>query len=350
MPGAVEQLSQLLSASWPNIDAARKRAAEQRQKLASILADFGTSDAAIVMYGSLARGEYTSGSDVDWTLLVDGPAKPDQRGTVRQVREALRAFGIKPPNPGGAFGSMSFSHELVHRIGGDADTNRITTQRVLLLLESVAVDAADQRHHLVHERVIRSVLDSYLEQHGSVTGKKVPRFLLNDVVRYWRTMTVDFAAKVRERGDEGWALRRLKLQTSRKLIFSAGLIMSLNSYVRESVASEDDELGDRARILEDLVSTVHETPLDRVARAALGDPTMLALVRPVFAAYEQFLAIIDDKAKRDRLDTIGRDEASSDAVFIEAREVGRAFGQAIEDFFFDSGSRYASSIRTYGVF
>jgi predicted nucleotidyltransferase len=25
-----------------------------------------------VVFGSLARGEFTAGSDIDWTLLVDG--------------------------------------------------------------------------------------------------------------------------------------------------------------------------------------------------------------------------------------------------------------------------------------
>jgi hypothetical protein len=126
--------------------------------------------------------------------------------------------------------------------------------------------------------------------------------------------------------------------------------MSLNSYTRESPAAEDDPTGHRAAILEELVSTVHETPLDRVAQAALGDQSMLALARPVFEAYDQFLAIIDDDAKRDRLEKIGRDEANGDPVFAHAREIGKAFGQAIEDFFFDASSRYASSIRTYGVF
>ncbi len=349
MSGAVEQLAQRLSKHWPNVLAARAEATKERERLAAILADLGSPDAAIVVYGSLARGEWTIGSDVDWTLLVDGPAKPDQRTTARQIREALEDNKIEPPNPGGAFGSVAFSHELVHRIGGDADTNRITTQRVLLLLESVAVESSDHQDRLVHERVIRSVLDSYLEQHEDGSGKTVPRFLLNDVVRYWRTIAVDSAAKVRERGDEGWALRRLKLQTSRKLIFSAGLIMSFNSYVRNLASGGDEQHVDRAKLLEDLVSNVHETPLDRVAQSAL-DQSMEILAAPVFAEYDRFLAIMNDKEKRDRLKTVGRDEAAKDLVVAEARDVGKAFGRAIEAFFFDDTSRYASCIRKYGVF
>lgn len=51
---------------------------------------------------------------------------------------------------------------------------------------------------------------------------KVPRFLLNDIVRYWRTVTVDFVEKQRGQAGHGWGLRNAKLRMSRKLIFATG--------------------------------------------------------------------------------------------------------------------------------
>jgi hypothetical protein len=42
-------------------------------------------------------------------------------------------------------------------------------------------------------------------------------FSLNDIVRFWRTMAVDFASKQRDRAGEEWGLRNAKLRMSRKL-------------------------------------------------------------------------------------------------------------------------------------
>jgi len=339
MADSVTQLEQQLGATWPTITAARTAAQAKLNDLAANLADIAGPDSAIVIYGSLARRETTSGSDLDWTLLVDGPARPDQMTCVRQIRDALAASGEKRPTPGGAFGSMSFSHELVHRIGGDADTNRITTQRVLLLLESVAVGDRHQHQRLIHDRVIRSVLRSYLDQGGR--NKNVPRFLLNDVVRYWRTITVDFAAKAREQGDEKWALRRLKLQTSRKLIFAAGLVMALESAVLNEGPKETDEL------MESLLTAAGKTPLDLLAEVALRDASVEPHARKLFTAYEEFMTLINDKAKRERLEEMKRTE-TTDSTFVQAQDIGIRFGDAIEAFFFDG--TYAPAIRRYGVF
>ncbi len=335
----VEKLAQQVGAKWPTILAARVNARAKLSELSAALADTASSDSAVVAYGSLARLEWTIGSDIDWTLLVDGPAKPDQMTAVRQIRAEIARRDEREPSSGGAFGSMSFSHELVHRIGGEADTNRITTQRVLLLLESVAV--VDP--HLVHRRVIRSVLDSYLEQGGFHSNNGPPRFLLNDVVRYWRTIAVDFAAKAREQGDKKRAIRRLKLRTSRKLIFAAGLVMALENCVTTSPATE------RVQLLGTLVDAARKTPLDLIAEVALASSEMEPYVKGVFDAYERFLTLLDNEAKRKRLETIPLDDEATDSVVAEARNIGKDFGSAIETFFFDS-DRYRRAIRTYGVF
>jgi hypothetical protein len=39
---------------------------------------------------------------------------------------------------------MAFSHDIIHQIGGQNDTNKNTTQRILLLLESAAMGKNNQ--------------------------------------------------------------------------------------------------------------------------------------------------------------------------------------------------------------
>src|SRR5258707_10422275 len=88
-----------------------------------------TVDTSIVVFGSLARDEYTSGSDADWTLLIDGEANADHRQVVQKITSAINDI-FHSPNPTGAFGGMTFSHPLIHNIGGSEDTNANTTQRI----------------------------------------------------------------------------------------------------------------------------------------------------------------------------------------------------------------------------
>jgi hypothetical protein len=138
---------------------------------------------------------------------------------------------------------MAFSHNIIHQIGGQNDTNKNTTQRILLLLESAAIG----KHNQAYGRVIRGVIDRYLEEDNHLLTEdasryRVPRFLLNDIVRFWRTMAVDFASKQRDRAGDGWGLRNTKLKMSRKLIFASGLLVcfgcNLDLRLQEKLAND----------------------------------------------------------------------------------------------------------------
>jgi len=85
------------------------------------------------------------------------------------------------------------------------------------LLESAPVGARS-----AYERVIRAIIKRYLEEEPYLVNReenrfKVPRFLLNDLVRFWRTMAVDFASKQHDRRGEGWGLRNAKLRAEANL-------------------------------------------------------------------------------------------------------------------------------------
>lgn len=72
----------------------------------------------------MARNEFTSGSDLDWALLIDGVSKPDHQNTVVELRKKLRKTGYREPGTTGTFGGMTFSHDMIHHIGGFEDDNK----------------------------------------------------------------------------------------------------------------------------------------------------------------------------------------------------------------------------------
>lgn len=190
----VEQLSERAGERWPAIAHAAARTDELLGSLREGLQEFDDPTASIVVTGSLGRGEATHASDADWMMIVDGQSNPDHGSLVHQIGRRFAELGFRKPGRTATFGDLVSSHELVHYIAGTQDTNVNLTRRILLLCESRALTRP-----LVRERVIRNILARYVVHDPSIRSGRAPTlslFLLNDVVRYWRTIASDYASKM----------------------------------------------------------------------------------------------------------------------------------------------------------
>jgi len=190
----VSEFSIYTGTQWPTIFAAHGDALEIQEILCRKLRSYTSDDVDVIVFGSLARREWTSGSDVDWTMLIDGQTDYEHRIASREIERELsgiehRGKRLPPPGSEGIFGNMAFSHEIVHHIGGQVDSNRNTTQRVLMLLEAVALRKTTDELGGPYARITRQILNRYLMSdsnfHSRTEGEsRIPRFLLNDIVRY----------------------------------------------------------------------------------------------------------------------------------------------------------------------
>lgn len=88
----------------------------RRNELETQFSGLGSSDTTLVIFGSVAREELTSGSDLDWILLIDGQSVPEHKDQERRIKSQLEALKLVPPGPSGIFGGMVGSHDLVHTI------------------------------------------------------------------------------------------------------------------------------------------------------------------------------------------------------------------------------------------
>jgi predicted nucleotidyltransferase len=351
--GWVARLERELGANWTAMRKARTTTEEKRASLRLAFEGRIAADTSLVVFGSVAREEMTSGSDFDWILLVDGQAQPEHAEQRHAIASELNRLGFQKPGRSGVFGCMIGSHDIVHEIGGEDDTNSNTTRRVLLLLESLPIGNCE-----AYDRVRRQILKGYLHDDRGLTRSssaiRVPRFLLNDLTRYWRTVTVDFVYKQRAEAGSKWALRNAKLRMSRKLVFASGLLRCFFCQLDTAAASAREYLAaprhDISRLLTYMEGELAETALALLARATSRPSIKTDTRRKLFDSYDRFLAILDDQEKRDSLERLTEDEMATSRVWGEIREISHAFHSGLKDLFFGDDEELRKLATDYGVF
>jgi hypothetical protein len=183
------------------------------------------------------------------------------------------------------------------------------------------------------------------------THYRVPRFLLNDIVRFWRTMAVDFASKQRDRGGQGWGLRNAKLRMSRRLIFASGLLVcfscALDPKLNSRISTDRSDI--RLRLVNHIRDYVKLTPLEIVAKSMKMYAVEQSWADKFFLAYADFLSILDDNESRKHLDNLRASESRNDATFSKIRKISQLFEGALDLLFFEH-EMLAPLTRKYAVF
>ncbi len=329
--GALSRLAERTGADFEALRGARvrtdSRATQTRTALDLRPARPGVSTC---VFGSWARGELTDGSDDDWAILVDYPFATDDPDVRSEVSAAASELGVGDQHPGAqdVFGVAFDVTELVKNIGLDADTNTNLTRRMLLLLES------RELHGDVRRQAIAEVLSRYIK---AVKPYRPPRFLLNDLVRYWRTICVDFEGKGARSGDDPkWATRNAKLRTSRKLLFAGGLVTVLLCHLKDDVEMSGF-----------LTRWFEAAPSDRLAAAFLYAGVEEAGARAL-AAYDRWLELIGDRGVREALQAVSFDTRDESELFETIRNIGIDFQAGLDALLF--GRALGRITRTYAIF
>ncbi len=108
----IKTLEQKFDANWLNIQSAELRADEKINKLELIFEkeSLTSLDTSIIVFGSIARKECTSGSDLDWSFIVDGQANSKHKQISKRIGELLEKNKTEFPNPNptGHFGGYGF--------------------------------------------------------------------------------------------------------------------------------------------------------------------------------------------------------------------------------------------------
>lgn len=281
-------------------DAAETQLKRMRDVAAELFED--RQDLIIGVNGSVARREYTSGSDIDYFFLSmndENSEGADLSSEEDEYRKALKGCGLSMPASGGVFEGALEADKLLNPIGGDDDTNKTLTRRMLFLLEGEWIfnQAAfeDLRVRLISQYVA-----------DNLENDKLALYLLNDIIRYWRTICIDFEHKT-SGGKKPRALRLAKLRMSRMLLCFAGMVAIAE-------ASDRPPEKKRARLVE-LFSQQGINRLNGILCEEFSRAKQL---------YGQFLSRLDDETFRFKLNQDG-DEGMQTSEFEEMTELAREF-------------------------
>lgn len=273
----------------------------------------------IVVTGSYGRYEASPESDMDLFWFVDADMPDTPQETLKEEIKIINDIIIKhvPKEAGstGTFGpsAIVWQSELVGNIGGKRDSNENMTRRMLLLLEGTHLYNQDK-----FKDIRKNLIDKYIKVEQN--PKQIPRFLLNDIIRYYRTIATDFEFKVSEDSKE-WGLRNIKLKFSRKFLYFGGLI---------AVAELLDvhEIDKQKLNLENIFD---QTVFERIFVCA-EKHQLVSEMNNIFQLYSNFIEKISNPGIRAQLESTTKAERNESTVYQELREDGVKFSEGMEDF------------------
>jgi predicted nucleotidyltransferase/predicted transcriptional regulator len=279
-----------------------------REDLSAVFS--GNLNIAVVVTGSFGRNEASEASDMDWFVVVNKQLETSETEfVVTSIEKIVNEYVKKNVGDTGTFGGIVTKDELLVNFGGDEDTNQKFTRRMLYLLES---------KWLLNESLYNELKDDILSRYikVGVTDSGLNRFILNDVIRYYRTICTDYEFKVYE-NDKKWGVRKIKLRFSRKLLYFSGLI---------TVASTGSMSRDlKLKKTEELLSL---SPIDRIQEIFGKEQTS-----KMMSYYSEFLENISSDDVRQSLDEVKRENRNQNEHYRNLKNLSEHFNWEMEKCF-----------------
>jgi Putative nucleotidyltransferase DUF294 len=237
--------------------------------------------------GSYGRLEAWSQSDADVFFLYDDADESQRLPLTSFIRfaslliETTEAMGFPPFSGDGRYLGVQYVGEMENVLGSPEDDSlNAFTARMLLLLESQPV--YDEPTYL---RLLERIVDFYYRDYSDHADTFLPTILLNDILRFWRTLTLNYEHHrlklLQLVGDElelkkaDSALKNYKLKVSR-LATCFSMVASLSA---QPVPVTPDIVLGLCRI----------TPHERFSQLLEHSPAAEELIAELFEVYEGFL-------------------------------------------------------------
>ena len=269
----------------------------------------------IYVTGSYGRLEASESSDLDIFFIHQGSSASDSipriHKTLLDAKLIQLARDLEFPefSNDGEYLQVHYIEDILDELGGRKDDfKNHFTARLLLLLESQPLYNGN-----IYDSVMQRLIDSYYRDYHSHETSFRPVFLINDIIRFWRTICLNYEhRRNRDTTDETKKnknhLANLKLKFSRLLTcHSAIASISMNPNWTPS----------------DLLAMFKMAPLSRLEVIADRSPATRADLEEIRERYSWFLDRTGG-AKDQTLEWIGNRENRDNAF-----ERGREFANSV---------------------
>ena len=184
--------------------------------------------------GSIGRLEASEQSDLDIFFVYNNPDDPQKEEVnptniqrIRLLSDFIKInddLGFEEPSRDGEFLKVIHLSEIIKNFGAPSDDyENLFTARMLLILESKCL-FSDK----VYDSILNHILERYFRDQENPQGTFKPTMILNDIVRYWKTLCLNFENNrfeaERNGNDFNYEKKSNKLKYSRLLTCFATVI------------------------------------------------------------------------------------------------------------------------------
>ena len=248
--------------------------------------------ACVYATGSFGRLEAGEKSDLDLFIVINTHEEVKDSAKIivnslsgiseiklkMQLIEAVEANEIAEFDGDGRYLESHRFDDYTKWLGTREDDFRNTlTGRLLLLLESKCLVG-----EVLYCRLIDSVVEDYFKDFPVNSDKFIPAFLVNDILRMWRTFCVNYESR-RKKGNSDSRIKNLKLKYSRMLTCYSAILWILHIYVKNGTVSPDD-----------IKMIVSKTPTERLecVQSDCHDLTVKNKLKDLSESYGLFLSLV----------------------------------------------------------
>jgi hypothetical protein len=201
--------------------------------------------------------------------------------------------------------SYDIKRDLLDKLGSRRDDyENVFTARMLLLLESRPIVGED-----VYKQTIQDLIAAYWRDYPQNSDNFQPVFLMNDILRFWKTLCLNYEERTSKAMPGKRRLLNYKLKHSRLLTCYSTIVYLLAAF--RSVKTIDDQLA---------LDMVRKSPTQRLEYVAQRHEDTAGVVDRILDSYGNFLRECDQD-KDTLTDQFGGAEFKK-LRFREAREFG----------------------------
>ena len=248
---------------------------EQMQKRLLPLVETAPDVSIAAVSGSLGRLEGMAHSDCDLIVLVDDEAVHDssrRQKAMQAVWDALKPLGLPFPKSTGIYVTPASRDQICDHttLGLIADDKNIFGKRMQVLLDAKPIYGEDN-----FQKLVGDLLERYAAGFLIYDQQKEWVYLLNDLIRYFRSYCAWHQFNLSNDPIDSWHMRNTKLRNSRIPMFAAMILL----------------LGECSKEKKDKISWLREhlllTPMQRIEKVyQLNDDDSFTIL---LDAYEIFM-------------------------------------------------------------